>query len=267
MPEEFDEAYWEGRYREHTVSRRLEPNPYLAEAAGGLPPGAALEAGCGTGTDAVWLASRGWRVTGVDISDTALEHAREHARESGVADRIDWVRADLTGWTPAEEGFALVYSHYVHPAAGPGPLFRRLAAAVAPGGTLLIVDHHPPPAGDAGHTAHGDGHAVHTTHGDGQAGHGDGGDAAHGEHGHGGGAHGGHGHAPGAGPHGGHGDHGGHGHGSGPLVHLTPEEIAAALDPAGWEVVAAEFRTRTVTNPRGHGTVLHDSVVRARRRP
>lgn len=39
---------------------------------------AALDAGCGEGADGVWLARRGWSVTGVDISCIALKPANEH---------------------------------------------------------------------------------------------------------------------------------------------------------------------------------------------
>lgn len=145
MSEEFDKSYWEGRYRGHAGVRVMRPNPQLVTEAGELAPGKALDAGCGEGADACWLASRGWLVTAVDISGTALGRARDHAETFGpdIAGRIEWVEADLTGWTPAEGHFDLVATHYVHVAGSRESLFRRLAAAVAPGGTLLIVGHDP----------------------------------------------------------------------------------------------------------------------------
>jgi 2-polyprenyl-3-methyl-5-hydroxy-6-metoxy-1,4-benzoquinol methylase len=113
--------------------------------AGELTPGTALDAGCGQGADAIWLASRGWRVTAVDVATIPLHRAREHAETLGgdVASRIEWVQADLTSWTPDDERFDLVSAHYVHGVAPRDELFRRLAASVALGGTLLIVGHHP----------------------------------------------------------------------------------------------------------------------------
>ncbi|MEU4330174.1 class I SAM-dependent methyltransferase [Nonomuraea dietziae] len=163
MSEEFDRTYWEERYRGHAAVGGRRPNPQLVAEAGDLPPGTALDAGCGEGADAVWLASRGWRVTAVDIAATALVRAREHAESLGadLASRIDWVEADLTSWTPAEERFDLVSTHYVHLAASREALFGRLAASVAPGGTLLIVGHHPSDP----HTthSHGPSPAVHFT--------------------------------------------------------------------------------------------------------
>jgi 2-polyprenyl-3-methyl-5-hydroxy-6-metoxy-1,4-benzoquinol methylase len=145
MSEEFGKAFWEERYRGHTAACGRRPNPQLVTEAEDLAPGTALDAGCGEGADAIWLASRGWRVTAMDIATTALRRAREHAETLGadVTSRIDWVQADLTSWTPTEEHFDLVSAHYVHPAASREALFRQLAASVAPGGTLLIVGHHP----------------------------------------------------------------------------------------------------------------------------
>ncbi|WP_455361080.1 class I SAM-dependent methyltransferase [Streptomyces sp. SYSU K21746] len=145
MSVEFGQEFWEERYRGRTAAFSTRPNPQLVAEAADLASGTALDAGCGEGADAVWLASRGWRVTAVDIAATALERARDHAETLGAAltSRIDWVQADLTGWAPPEEHFDLVSTHYVHPAASREALFRRLAAAVAPGGTLLVVGHHP----------------------------------------------------------------------------------------------------------------------------
>ncbi|BCL18016.1 class I SAM-dependent methyltransferase [Micromonospora sagamiensis] len=145
MPADFDGEYWDRHYGGGAAHRVRQPTVHLVTEVGDLAPGTALDAGCGEGTDAVWLASRGWRVTAVDLAATALERAREHAASVGadVADRIDWVRADLTTWTPPGKGFDLVCAHYVHSTAPSGTLLRRLAASVAPDGTLLVVGHHP----------------------------------------------------------------------------------------------------------------------------
>ncbi|RKS08754.1 methyltransferase family protein [Nocardiopsis sp. Huas11] len=153
MAEEFGRTYWEQRYEGHGhghghgdagTAHGRPPNPQLVAETGDLAPGRALDAGTGEGAEAVWLASRGWRVTAVDIAAGALERARRNAEDldEDVADRIDWIRADLTEWTP-QERFDLVCSHYAHPQGPPQELFRRLAAVVAPGGTLLVVGHDP----------------------------------------------------------------------------------------------------------------------------
>lgn len=142
-----DAAFWDGMYRSRTAAWSGRPNPQLVTEATDLAPGAALDVGCGEGADAVWLAQRGWRVTAVDISATALERAAAHAALAGpdVAGRITWVQADLTSSSAAPRGsFDLVTAQFVHlPSAQRVALHTRLAAAVAPGGTLLVVGHHP----------------------------------------------------------------------------------------------------------------------------
>ena len=72
-------------------------------------PGRALDIGCGSGRDAVYLASRGWRVTAVEFVDTALARARQRAAEEGV--EVDWVRADVAelGRLGLEPGYSLIY--------------------------------------------------------------------------------------------------------------------------------------------------------------
>ena len=145
MTEEFSKAYWDGHYHGHSAGHPKPPNPHLVAEIRELTPGTALDAGCGEGAEAIWLAAQGWQVTAVDIADTALHNARSHAAAAGgtVAERIDWLQADLTDWAPPVAQFDLVCSLYVHPKASRESLAARLAAAVAPGGTLLIVGHHP----------------------------------------------------------------------------------------------------------------------------
>lgn len=139
-PRTFDKPYWENRWADAGRGPGLPVNPYLATETAGLRIGTALDAGCGTGTEALWLADRGWRVTGADISGAALAVAAERAAAAGLGDRVDWVETDLTRWEPGREWDLLITS-YAHSAAGQLALYRRIANWVAPGGTLLIVGH------------------------------------------------------------------------------------------------------------------------------
>lgn len=140
------EAFWDQRYRSSSTLWSGQANPQLVTEASDLPPGSALDVGCGEGADAIWLAERGWRVTAVDVSTVALERGAAHARDvsAEVAQRITWLHADLTQWVPASASFDLVSSHFLHlPRDQRDLLHRRLAESVAPGGTLLVVGHHP----------------------------------------------------------------------------------------------------------------------------
>jgi len=148
--ERFDRDAWERRWeqalREHPdkVASR-PPNEHLLAETSGLRPGLALDAGCGHGAEALWLAASGWKVTAVDFSPTALEHGRSTALAVGadVAERIAWVEGDLGSWTPPSRRFDLVSCLYVHVAGSVGEMVTRLGSGVAPGGTLLLVGHRP----------------------------------------------------------------------------------------------------------------------------
>jgi hypothetical protein len=60
-----------------------------------------------------------------------------------VAARIEWIEADLGTWAPPPGRYDLVACLYVHVAGSVPGMVRRLAAGVAPGGTLLLVGHRP----------------------------------------------------------------------------------------------------------------------------
>jgi SAM-dependent methyltransferase len=139
----FERPAWEERYSGEKVwSGRV--NAQLEAEAVSLAPGRALDIGCGEGGDAIWLASRGWAVTAVDFADAALARTRTHAAEAGVGERVETRRVDVRTFEPAGETWDLVTSHFFHlPDGGMPDVVRRLASAVAPGGTLLVVGHHP----------------------------------------------------------------------------------------------------------------------------
>ncbi|GAB2686995.1 SAM-dependent methyltransferase [Thalassiella azotivora] len=142
-PEQFwDEFY--GRV-DQVFSGRV--NPRLVEVATDLVPGRVLDLGCGEGADAVWLAQRGWHVTAVDVSATALARTVEAATAAGVADRVRSERHDLERSVPDGE-FDLVSAQYLQspvPFARDGAL-RAVAERVVRGGLLLVVDHGSAPS-------------------------------------------------------------------------------------------------------------------------
>ena len=137
-----DRESYDELYRATPAVWSGHPNRQLVVEAADLTPGTALDAGSGEGGDALWLAERGWRVTAVDFSAVALERAAAVARARGVEERIEWRHEDLDVWTPPRGRFDLVTAHYLHATWSDRPgMFGRLAAAVAPGGTLLVVGH------------------------------------------------------------------------------------------------------------------------------
>ena len=117
----FDNAYWEDLWsktlREHADKVALRPpNAHLVDEVADLVPGRALDAGCGHGAEALWLAARGWQVTALDFSAAALAQGRSMADAAGddVAGRIQWIEHDLASWTPKADHYDLVTCLYVH---------------------------------------------------------------------------------------------------------------------------------------------------------
>jgi SAM-dependent methyltransferase len=135
-----DAQFWDERYRSRDRLFSGNPNGVLVTEVAGLPPGRALDVGCGEGADALWLAGHGWQVTAVDISRTALERAAAAATDT--AGRVAWTRADLTSTPPPAGTFDLVSAQYFPlPHQPDHAALRGLLDAVAPGGTLLIASH------------------------------------------------------------------------------------------------------------------------------
>ena len=148
---------WEEHYgeRERVWSGRV--NVRLAELVEPMTPGRALDLGCGEGADAMSLAEHGWRVTAVDISQTALDRAAADAAARNLADRIDFQRHDLTESFPGGV-FDLVSAQFLHSTVplDRTRLLRRAAEAVVAGGMLVVVDHGaaPPWASRLDHHRH-----------------------------------------------------------------------------------------------------------------
>lgn len=139
----FSQAAWEERYGSRGMWSG-QPNAQLVAEVTDLPPGRALDAGCGEGADAMWLAGQGWRVTALDFSEIALGRARE--RSAGLD--VEWRHADLSSWAPEQGAYDLVSAQFVH-VPTLVEVYARLATGVAPGGTLLLVGHDP--TDDVGH--------------------------------------------------------------------------------------------------------------------
>jgi SAM-dependent methyltransferase len=137
---EYDRDFWEERWsqalREHgdRVAQR-PPNAHLTAEVGDLRPGRALDAGCGHGSDTLWLAARGWQVTAVDFAATALAYARSTAEAMGpdVAERVDWGKADLAHLDASARrvrpGGLPVWPRHRPAYRSPGPIATRVKAS------------------------------------------------------------------------------------------------------------------------------------------
>ncbi|MEV4111559.1 methyltransferase domain-containing protein [Nonomuraea sp. NPDC049695] len=125
------------------------PAPELVDAVEGahaLPPGRALDLGCGTGTNAVYLAGNGWDVVGVDLVGRAVRQAKEKADAAGVRPLL--LRGDVTRLDELAvgDGFSLFFDLSCYCGV---PTHRRdayaagVTARAAPGARLLMFGYGP----------------------------------------------------------------------------------------------------------------------------
>ncbi len=126
-----------------------EPRPELARIIQGRLPGRALDLGCGTGTDALFLAAHGWDVIGVDFAPEAIGTARSRAAAAGspasfaVGDVTRLRQAGLAG------DFSLVIDigcYHAIPAGRRDSYAAEVAAVTAPGADLYLAGVSDPPA-------------------------------------------------------------------------------------------------------------------------
>lgn len=141
---------WNDRYRAAAVWSG-QPNAALVRFAPSAPAAAAartaLDLGSGEGADAVWLASRGWAVTGVDWAEVAVDRARSLARAQGVAARFvtgDITDPDFLGSLSPTGTFGLVTVAFHHPEpSGRSRGYAHLPRLVSAGGHILVIAHDP----------------------------------------------------------------------------------------------------------------------------
>jgi len=104
-----------------------------------LRPCRVVELGCGTGVNAVYLASQGFDVTAIDLAPTALQAAEERARKAGV--KVRWIQADVLN-PPSMEPFDLIFDrgcyHGVRRQNAAGYV-KTVKALCRAGGRVLIL--------------------------------------------------------------------------------------------------------------------------------
>lgn len=126
---------WNRRYAEGEYVPRTAPAPFLEAWIDRFPPGRALDVACGTGRNALRLAAAGFEVDAVDISDVAIETARDEAGRHGLD--VQWHVAAMDDYEiPAASYEVITVIRYRNPA-----LWPRLIEGLTPDGWIL-VEHH-----------------------------------------------------------------------------------------------------------------------------
>jgi SAM-dependent methyltransferase len=120
----------------------------LVEGPAALPAGRALELGCGTGTDTIYLAAQGWEVTAVDMVPKALATASRNASAAGVSPRF--VEGDVTRLHDlgVGDGYTLVLDFgcfHTLPEDRRSAYVAEVSSAAAPGARFLLYGFRRPP--------------------------------------------------------------------------------------------------------------------------
>lgn len=136
---ERERLYWDTRYR--LGGGPSEPLPLLVDAAAGMSPGRALDVGMGLGRNALYLAGRGWRVTGYDFSREALAGARREATQRGLT--LETVTATHATFPYGAARWDLIVMSYADIGALDELWPTRVAEALAPGGVLVFQGSAP----------------------------------------------------------------------------------------------------------------------------
>jgi SAM-dependent methyltransferase len=130
--------YWDDVFRSGKIQFNKNASKLLQYAIRERKPGLAVDLGMGEGRNAVFLAGKGWQVTGVDISGEAVKQAKARAAAARVS--IDAITDDLDHFDAGRAKWDLIVLLYMHAwfHESKHQVPELLAAALKPGGLLVI---------------------------------------------------------------------------------------------------------------------------------
>lgn len=141
QPQLSPQESWNNLYSEKEQVWSGEPNKTLVSLIENYAPTTVLDLGCGEGGDVLWLAQRGWSATGIDISDVAIERARNAAQKIGVS--AQFVAADLAHWRTGQT-FDLIVSSFMQSHFDDLDrigIFQQALELLNVGGELVSISH------------------------------------------------------------------------------------------------------------------------------
>lgn len=134
MPETHREK-WNERYKEEDFWKTKGPSEFLKKWQPKLPPGKALVPGCGTGRNAVFLASKNYSVDAIDYSDEGLKIARDRAQKKEV--EVNWIHSNISEYEFPENEYDVVAISFFHPQEKLSSIKKSLKS-----GGFFIYEHH-----------------------------------------------------------------------------------------------------------------------------
>jgi hypothetical protein len=124
---------WNDIYR-NAVGFEKQPNKLLVEIAKTLKPGTALDLAMGQGRNALYLASQGWTVTGIDFADEGIKAARDEAAKRKLV--LTTINADIDSWDFGKEKWDLI--SMIYPGDNHDPWIEKAKVGLKKGGTFVL---------------------------------------------------------------------------------------------------------------------------------
>ncbi len=131
-------ARWDEIYQGSAVKVPVSPSTLVLESTANLPPGQALDIGMGNGRNAVYLARKGWKVTGIDVSREAIKQAQAQAAKVGTT--IEANVARFEDIPPYIARYDVILCMYVSHVATKNA--AKIVNMLKPGGILIVEGPH-----------------------------------------------------------------------------------------------------------------------------
>lgn len=136
MPPEFTALHFDHIYQSEKPPFRTDPSRFLLRVIEGRKPGKALDVAMGQGRNSIYLASKGWDVTGYDLSEEGLAIANAAARRAGFT--VKTLRSTHDDFDYGNEQWDLIVQTFAFTNLSDAAYRARLLNSLKPGGLLVI---------------------------------------------------------------------------------------------------------------------------------
>ncbi|MGY8760616.1 MAG: class I SAM-dependent methyltransferase [Nitrospinaceae bacterium] len=131
-----DKNRWNSKYETEVYLFGEKPIPFLADNVHLLPKGKVLDIAMGEGRNGVYLATQGFEVLGLDISEKGLEKAHNLAKKNKVT--IETKVVDLESFTLEPNSYDVILCTYYMQK----DLFKQFQSALKPGGMIVVETYN-----------------------------------------------------------------------------------------------------------------------------